>query len=72
MFKPSYVASTYWMLIFAGSVRNIAGYALGAWLPTFFVVEYCVSSDDYGIKVGLVVLFGGGLGSFLGGFLSDR
>jgi MFS family permease len=70
--KPSYTASTYWLLLLCGSVRNIAGYSLLTWLPTFFVKEYCVGSADYGWKVALVVLFGGGLGSFLGGFFSDR
>jgi len=58
------------MLLVAGAIRNIPGYALGAWLPTFFKRNYGVS--DYGIPVGLVILFGGGLGSFLGGFISDR
>eukprot|EP00731_Ephydatia_muelleri_P015741 Em0009g165a len=62
----------FWLLILAGSVRNIPGYALGAWLPTFIVLKYSANSSEYGIKVGLVVLFGGALGSFVGGFLSDR
>ena len=60
----------FWLLLVAGSVRNIPGYALGAWLPTFFKRNY--GASDYGIPVGLVILFGGGLGSFLGGFISDR
>ena len=59
------------MLLIAGSVRNIAGYALGAWLPTYYVRVFQLQSDEYGIKVGLAVLFGGGIGSFLGGFLAD-
>ena len=62
----------YWLLLVAGSIRNIPGYALGAWLPTFFVRQYGVSTEDFSIPVGLVVLFGGGLGCFLGGFISDR
>ena len=57
-------------LLAAASIRNIPGYALGAWLPTFFKRNY--GASDYGIFVGIVVLFGGGLGSFLGGFISDR
>ena len=69
---PSFTSGTFWMLVVAGAVRNIAGYALGAWLPTFFVVQYCVSSADYGLKAGLVVLFGGTTGAFLGGFVADR
>lgn len=62
----------FWLLIVAGSIRNIPGYALGAWLPTYIVLKYRANSREYGIKVGLVVLFGGALGSFVGGFLSDR
>ncbi len=62
----------YWLLLVAGSVRNISGYALGAWLPTFFVRRYGLTPSDFSIPVGLVVLFGGGLGCFLGGFISDR
>lgn len=58
------------LLLVAGSIRNIPGYALGAWLPTFFKRNY--GASDYGIPVGLVIIFGGGLGSFLGGFISDR
>ena len=62
----------FWLLLVAASIRNIPGYALGAWLPTFYKREFGVSSQHYGIPVGLAVIFGGGLGSFLGGFLSDR
>lgn len=62
----------YWMLLVAGSIRNIPGYALGAWLPTFYVRRFGLTPSDYSIIVGVVVLFGGGLGSFLGGFISDR
>jgi len=62
----------FWLLLVAASIRNIPGYALGAWLPTFYKREFGVSSQHYGIPVGLAVIFGGGLGSFLGGFFSDR
>lgn len=62
----------YWVLLIAGSIRNIPGYALGSWLPTFFKRQYGVDSNHFAIPVGLVVLFGGGAGSFVGGFLSDR
>ena len=62
----------YWMLLVAGSIRNIPRYAIGAWLPTFFKRQYGVEASHYAIPVGLVVLFGGGAGSFIGGVLSDR
>ena len=59
------------MLLVAASVRNIAGYAIGAWLPTYFVREYGASSAEFGLPVGFVVLCGGIMGSLLGGFLTD-
>ena len=59
------------MLLVAASVRNIAGYAIGAWLPTYFVREYGVSSAEFGLPVGFVVLCGGIMGSLFGGFLAD-
>ena len=63
---------SYWVLLVAASVRNIAGYAIGAWLPTYFVREYGVTSAEFGLPVGFVVLCGGTMGSLLGGFVTDR
>lgn len=63
---------SFWLLLAAGSIRNIPGYAIGAWLPTFYALEHDVRPSSYGVRVGLVIVFGGGLGSFLGGFLADR
>ena len=63
---------SYWILLVAASIRNIAGYAIGAWLPTYFVREYGVTSAEFGLPVGFVVLCGGTMGSLLGGFVTDR
>ena len=63
---------SYWVLLIAASIRNIAGYAIGAWLPTYFVREYEVTSAEFGLPVGFVVLCGGTTGSFFGGFIADR
>jgi nitrate/nitrite transporter NarK len=44
-------------------------------MPTFFVREYRdynVTAKDFAVPVGLAVLLGGGMGCFLGGFISDR
>ena len=70
-FKYLIKCPPYILLLVAGSVRNIPGYALGYWLPTYYSKVFQVGSHDYGPKVGLVVLFGGALGCFLGGALSD-
>ena len=61
------------MLLIAGSIRNISGYALGAWMPTFFVREhrdFDMTAKDFAVPVGLAVLFGGGAGCFLGVLLA--
>jgi MFS family permease len=50
----------------------IPGYALGAWLPTFYERVYDMRTEEYGLTLGLIVLVGGGLGCALGGVLSDR
>lgn len=65
-------SASFWVLLVAASVRNIAGYAIGAWLPTYFVREYGVSSAEFGLPVGFVVLCGGTMGSLIGGFVVDR
>ncbi len=56
------------MLLLAGSVCYVLG---DGSVPTFYACAFGLTSSDYGIKVGLVVIFGGGLGCFLGGMLSD-
>jgi len=63
---------SYWALLVAASVRNVAGYAIGAWLPTYFVREFGVTSAHFGLPVGFVVLCGGTMGSLIGGFVADR
>jgi MFS family permease len=71
VFKYLITCPPYLMLLVAGSIRNISGYALGYWLPTYYVRAFGLSSGEFGPKVGLVVLFGGGIGCFIGGLLSD-
>ena len=60
------------MLLLAGSVRNLPGYALGGWLPTFFSRDLKEPGSVYGVKNAVIVLLGGCLGAILGGYLADR
>lgn len=60
------------MLLLASSVRNLPGYALGGWLPTFFSRDLKEPGSVYGWKNALIVLTGGCLGAILGGYLADR
>ena len=65
-------SKAYVLLCIAASVRNIGGYALGAWLATFYAKHFGQSSQEYGLRVALCVLCGGGAGSFIGGYCADR
>ena len=47
-------------------------YGLGNWLPSFFSRYHGMSSQNIGITNALIVGIGGGLGTFLGGYLGDR
>ncbi|XP_072051600.1 MFS-type efflux pump MSMEG_3705-like [Amphiura filiformis] len=62
----------YVILCVAASIRNISGYALGAWLATFYAKHFDQSSQEYGLRIALIVLTGGGLSCVIGGFCADR
>ena len=60
----------YLLLCIASAVRMFSGYALGAWLATFYERHFDLDSAEYGVKVGLIVIFGGCSGSLIGSRLS--
>ncbi|XP_033633670.1 protein spinster homolog 3-like [Asterias rubens] len=62
----------YVYLCLASSMRNVSTYALWAWLPTFYSKVLSIPSEEYGVNIALVVLFGGGCGCAIGGILTDR
>ncbi|XP_071965382.1 MFS-type efflux pump MSMEG_3705-like [Antedon mediterranea] len=62
----------YVILTSAAAIREIGGYALGTWLATFYSRRFGQTSVDYGVNIGLVVLFGGTTGCLIGGYLADR
>jgi MFS family permease len=65
--KPSF-----WLLSFGAASASICGYGLGFWFPTFFHEDLGIGLPDIGLFFGLVVLFGGMLGIWLGGAIGDR
>ncbi|XP_065836551.1 MFS-type efflux pump MSMEG_3705-like [Oscarella lobularis] len=62
----------YLLLLLAGSVRNLPGYAIGGWLATFYKRDLDQDSEVYGRNVAIIVAIGGICGAAIGGFLSDR
>ena len=50
----------------------ISGYGFGVWAPSFLIRVHEVELVDAGLYLGLIGAVGGGLGTIMGGYLSDR
>ena len=58
-------------LVFATALAAFVGYGAITWLPSFFQRSYGMQTSDVGWYLGLILGIPGGLGIFLGGYLSD-
>lgn len=56
----------------AASMQAFIIYGIGNWLPSFFLRTYDVSIGELGTWMALAAGFGGGAGSFFGGWIADR
>eukprot|EP00043_Microstomoeca_roanoka_P011647 m.109974 g.109974 ORF g.109974 m.109974 type:complete len:345 (+) comp15257_c0_seq3:452-1486(+) len=75
LFRDVKATPSFYMIVVASSVRQIAGFTLGAYLPSFFQDVFDLSKSEYNhtmLLVGMIVLVCGSTGSLLGGFLSDK
>ena len=59
------------MSIGAGT-QAFVGYGSIAWMPSFLMRTYDMSSGEVGTALGLIIGIFGGLGTFFGGFIGDR
>ena len=59
------------MSIGAGT-QAFVGYGSIAWMPSFLIRTYDMSSGEVGTALGLIIGIFGGLGTFFGGFIGDR
>ena len=57
--------------VFAAALAAFVGYGAITWLPSFFQRSYGMQTSDVGWYLGLILGIPGGLGIFLGGYLSD-
>ena len=65
--KPSIVH------LLAGNILiSFAGYAAIAWAPVYFQRVHGMSTGESGTLLALAIGLGGGIGTFLGGFLADK
>ncbi len=54
------------------SLQAFVIYGVGNWLPSYFLRSFDISLTEVGTWMALTSGFGGGIGSFFGGWMSDR
>jgi predicted MFS family arabinose efflux permease len=59
-------------LALAAGMSAYAGYATTSWMPPFLSRVHGMKSDEIGYWLSLLFGIGGGLGFFMGGFLTDK
>jgi predicted MFS family arabinose efflux permease len=62
----------FWGISFGGAASSMMGYGLFFWLPSFFVRSHGMTLLDASVYFGMIVLFGGIAGIWLGGWMADR
>jgi len=67
MSKPSF-----WLLSLGASFSSMMGYGVFFWLPSFFVRSYGLTLLDASLFYGAILLLGGVIGIWAGGWLGDR
>ena len=65
--KPSF-----WLLSFGAASGSILGYGLIFWLPSFFKRSFGLELIEVSWFYGSIVLIGGMIGTWLGGWIGDR
>ena len=59
-------------LVAAGTLISFAGYAAIAWVPVYLQRVHAFTTGESGTILALAIGLGGGIGTFLGGYLADR
>ncbi|MFL6858000.1 MAG: spinster family MFS transporter [Allosphingosinicella sp.] len=65
--KPSF-----WLMAFAASFSSLCGYGLALWTPSVLMRSYGLELVATGQFMGSLLLIGGTIGVFAGGWLADR
>lgn len=63
---------TFWFLALASGFHTFGTYGVGNFLPPFFQRVHSLDIASVGIGLGLATGLGGAIGTYLGGFISDR
>jgi predicted MFS family arabinose efflux permease len=65
--KPSF-----WLMAFAASLSSLCGYGLATWVASILIRSFGMSLVGAGQFLGSLLLIGGTIGVFMGGWLADR
>ncbi|MGR6330550.1 spinster family MFS transporter [Sphingomonas sp. XXL09] len=63
---------TFWLLAFAASFSSLCGYGLALWTPSILMRSFDFGLIQTGQFMGSLLLIGGTIGVFAGGWLADR
>jgi MFS family permease len=62
----------FWLLAFAASFSSLSGYGLAVWTPSVFERSFGMGLVERGQFIASLLLIGGCIGVFAGGWLADR
>jgi MFS family permease len=72
VFKTLAAKPSFWLLSFGAASGSILGYGLIFWLPSFFARSFGLELTQVSWFYGSIVLIGGVIGTWFGGWLGDR
>ena len=72
VFKRLISQRSFIFIAVAAGFQAFGNYGVGNWLPPFLQRSHGIDIQTAGIILGLLAAFGGGVGTFMGGYLTDR
>jgi hypothetical protein len=67
MLKHAWQTPAFLTVIAGASATMFARFALAAWLAPFYQTHFGLEAVDYGPKLGVIIVVGGGMSAVLGG-----
>lgn len=63
---------SFWLMAFGASLSSLCGYGLATWVASILIRSYGMSLVGAGQFLGSLLLIGGTIGVFMGGYLADK
>ena len=63
---------SFWLMAFGASLSSLVGYGLATWVASILIRSFDMSLVGAGQFLGSLLLIGGTIGVFMGGWLADR